>query len=72
LYLKTKQKNFTNYWLLNLTKRKRIGGKDIYEIASLFSVLEFQKSREFIKDWALGKRIENYVISANIEAVKKV
>ena len=29
------------------------------------------KSREFIKDWAPGKGIENYVISANIEAVKK-
>ena len=30
------------------------------------------KSREFIKDWAPGKGIENYVVSANIEAVKKV
>jgi len=30
------------------------------------------KSREFIKDWAPGKGIENYVLSANIEAVKKV
>lgn len=29
-------------------------------------------SREFIKDWVPGKGIENYVISANIEAVKKV
>jgi len=28
------------------------------------------KSREFIKDWAPNKGIENYVVSANIEAVK--
>jgi SAM-dependent methyltransferase len=29
------------------------------------------KSREFIKDWAPGKEIENYIVSATIEAVKK-
>jgi len=29
-------------------------------------------SREFIKDWAPDKGIENYVISASIEAIKKV
>lgn len=29
-------------------------------------------SREFIKDWAPGKGVEEYVISANIEAIKPV
>jgi arsenite methyltransferase len=29
------------------------------------------KSREFIKDWAPGTGIENYIVSATIEAVKK-
>lgn len=29
------------------------------------------KSREFIKDWAPGREIENYIVSATIEAVKK-
>lgn len=29
------------------------------------------KSREFIKDWAPGKEVENFIVSATIEAVKK-
>ena len=29
------------------------------------------KSREFIKDWAPGREIEDYIVSATIEAVKK-
>ncbi len=29
------------------------------------------KSKEFIKDWAPGREIENYIVSATIEGVKK-
>jgi arsenite methyltransferase len=29
------------------------------------------ESREFIKDWAPGREIENYIVSATIEAIKK-
>ena len=29
------------------------------------------ESREFIKDWSPGREIENYIVSATIEAIKK-
>ena len=29
-----------------------------------------EESRSFVKDWVPGKSIENYVLSATIEAVK--
>ena len=35
-------------------------------------LLSNQESKEFIKDWAPGKGVEEYVISANIEAIKPV
>ncbi len=39
---------------------------------SEISIEPKDKSREFIKDWAPGKGIENYVVSATIEAVKEI
>jgi ubiquinone/menaquinone biosynthesis C-methylase UbiE len=38
---------------------------------SEISIEPKDKSREFIKDWAPGIGIENYVVSATIEAVKE-
>lgn len=34
------------------------------------SIQPRDSSREFIKDWALDRGVEDYVVSANIEAVK--
>ncbi|MCP4696206.1 MAG: arsenite methyltransferase [Gammaproteobacteria bacterium] len=34
------------------------------------SITPKDESREFIKDWAPGRRMEDYVVSANIEATK--
>jgi len=39
---------------------------------SEISIVPKDKSREFIKDWAPGIGIENYVVSATIEAVKEI
>ena len=39
---------------------------------SKISIEPKDKSREFIKDWAPGMGIENYVVSATIEAVKEI
>ncbi len=39
---------------------------------SKISIEPKDKSREFIKDWAPGIGIENYVVSATIEAVKEI
>ncbi|PHS52371.1 MAG: arsenite S-adenosylmethyltransferase [Lutibacter sp.] len=38
---------------------------------SAISIEPKEKSREFIKEWAPGTGIENYIVSATIEAVKK-
>ncbi len=54
------------------------GASSISEIKRLLENAGFKKisvepkdkSREFIKEWAPDKGIENYVVSANIEAVK--
>jgi SAM-dependent methyltransferase len=35
------------------------------------NIVPKDKSREFIKEWIPGKNIENYIISATIEAIKK-
>jgi len=39
---------------------------------SKISIEPKDKSREFIKDWAPGMGIENYVVSATIEALKEI
>ncbi len=56
------------------------GASSIDELYSLLknagfseiSIKPKDKSREFIKDWAPGKGIEDYVVSATIEAVKEI
>jgi ubiquinone/menaquinone biosynthesis C-methylase UbiE len=55
------------------------GASSINELKKLLNNVGFSeiriepknKSREFIKDWAPGTGIENYIVSATIEAVKK-
>jgi len=34
------------------------------------SIAPRDESKDFIKDWAPGRRVEEYVVSANIEAIK--
>jgi SAM-dependent methyltransferase len=54
------------------------GASSIGEIQTMLSKSGFQdiqiepklKSKEFIRDWAPGRGIENYIVSATIEAVK--
>ena len=54
------------------------GASSIDELKNILSNTGFNnikiepkyKSREFIKDWAPGREIENYIVSATIEAVK--
>ena len=36
------------------------------------SIQPKDESREFIRDWAPGRSVEDYVLSASIEAVKPV
>lgn len=50
--------------------------KDLKNILTDSGFIEIEiepkyKSREFIKDWASGREIENYIVSATIEATKK-
>ena len=55
------------------------GASSIEELKNILSNSGFNKikiepkykSREFIKNWAPGKEIENYIVSATIEGVKK-
>jgi SAM-dependent methyltransferase len=54
------------------------GASPVDELAAMISAAGFadvridpkDESRSFVKDWAPGKGIENYVLSATIEAVK--
>ncbi|MGO9310448.1 MAG: arsenite methyltransferase [Spirochaetia bacterium] len=54
------------------------GASPVGELAAMIKAAGFTKvridpkeeSRSFVKDWAPGKDIENYVLSATIEAVK--
>jgi SAM-dependent methyltransferase len=54
------------------------GASLIAELESMLRAAGFERvsitpkdaSREFIRDWAPGRRIEDFVVSANIEAVK--
>lgn len=54
------------------------GASLIVELESMLHAAGFERisiapkdaSREFIRDWAPGRRIEDFVVSANIEAVK--
>ena len=54
------------------------GASSIHEIDSMLGEVGFteirikpkDESREFIRDWAPGRKIEEYVVSATIEAVK--
>ncbi len=54
------------------------GASLVADLESMLHAAGFEKisitpkdaSREFIRDWAPGRRIEDYVVSANIEAVK--
>jgi ubiquinone/menaquinone biosynthesis C-methylase UbiE len=55
------------------------GASSIEELKNILSESGFNeikiepkyKSREFIKDWAPGREIENYIVSATIEGIKK-
>lgn len=55
------------------------GASLVAELESMLHAAGFEQvsitpkdaSREFIRDWAPGSRIEDYVVSANIEAVKR-
>jgi len=63
---------------LSLYSSCMVGAESIKTIYRLLEKVGFKeiniepkdKSREFIKEWMPGKGIENYVVSANIEAVK--
>ena len=54
------------------------GAMEIEELISLIKAAGFQdvriepkdESREFIRDWAPGRNVQDYVISASIEAIK--
>lgn len=54
------------------------GASPVDELASMIEAAGFidiriqhkEESRSFVKDWAPGKSIENYVLSATIEAAK--
>lgn len=54
------------------------GASPVEELAAMIEAAGFteiridpkEESRSFVKDWAPGKSIENYVLSATIEAVK--
>jgi len=54
------------------------GASSIHELDSMLGEIGFteirikpkDESREFIRDWAPGRKIEEYVVSATIEAVK--
>ena len=54
------------------------GASRVEELESLLAASGFRdirirprdESREFIRDWAPGRRVEDYVVSATIEAVK--
>ncbi len=54
------------------------GASSISELESILSQVGFERiqikpkdeSKEFIRDWALGRKIEEYVVSATIEAIK--
>ena len=56
------------------------GAVQVEELAAMMAETGFinisitpkDESKEFIKDWAPGKGVEEYVISANIEAIKPV
>lgn len=55
------------------------GASLVAELESMLHAAGFEQigispkdaSREFIRDWAPGRRIEDYVVSANIEAIKR-